>query len=92
MRQDVSGAKHFREALKATPPEIRQQMEWSFRIADQIDDALKAKGMTQKELASRLGTSAAAVSRWLGGGHNFTLSTLAKISVVLGVSLITVAK
>jgi len=46
--------------------------------------------MTQKELAKRLGTSAAAVSRWLGGGHNFTLSTLARISVVLDVPLISV--
>ena len=68
MKQDVTGAKHFREAVAATPQDIRQQMEWSFHIADAIEDALKAKGMTQKELAERLGTSAAAVSRWLGAG------------------------
>ena len=92
MKQDVSGAKHFREALAAAPQDVRQQMEWSFHIADEIDDALKAKGMTQKELAARLGSSAAAVSRWLGGGHNFTLSTLARISVALGVPLISVAE
>ena len=92
MKQDVTGAKLFREAVATTPQDIRQQMEWSFHIADEIEDALKAKGMTQKELAERLGTSAAAVSRWLGGGHNFTLSTLAKISVVLGTPLISVAK
>ena len=90
MKQDVSGAKHFHEALAATPKDLRQQMEWSFHIADEIEDALKSKGMTQKELAQRLGTSAAAVSRWLGGGHNFTLSTLARISVVLDVPLISV--
>jgi len=92
MIQDVSAAKHLREALAGTPQDIRQQMEWSFLIADQIEDALKANGMTQKELAERIGTSSAAVSRWLGGGHNFTLSTLAKISSVLGVPLISVAK
>ncbi len=92
MKQDVLGAKHFHNALENTPKELRQQMEWSFHIADQIDDALKANGMTQKELAERLGTSAAAVSRWLGGGHNFTLHTLARISVALGVSLISVTK
>ena len=90
MKQDVNGAKHFHEALATTPKDLRQQMEWSFHIADEIADALKAKGMTQKELAKRLGTSAAAVSRWLGGGHNFTLSTLARISVVLDVPLIMV--
>lgn len=92
MKQDVFGAKHFREALASTPQDLRQQMEWSFHIADEIEDALKAKGMTQKELANRLGTSAAAVSRWLGGGHNFTLSTLAKISTELGVPLISVSR
>lgn len=92
MKQDVSGAKHYRAALTATPQDVRQQMEWSFHIADEIDDALKAKGMTQKELADRLGTSAAAVSRWLGGGHNFTLSTLAKISTELGIPLISVSR
>lgn len=92
MKKDVSGARHFREAVANTPQDIRQQMEWSFHIADEIDDALKAKGMTQKELASALGTSAAAVSRWLGGGHNFTLSTLARISAVLGVPLISVVR
>ena len=91
MKQDVNGAKHFHEVLTAIPKDLRQQMEWSFHIADEIDDALKAKGMTQKELAQRLGTSAAAVSRWLGGGHNFTLSTLARISVVLDVPLISVS-
>ena len=91
MKQDVSGAKHFHEALAATPKDLRQQMEWSFHIADEIDDALKAKGMTQKELAKRLGTSTAAVSRWLGGGHNFTPSTIARISVVLDVPLVSVS-
>ena len=90
MKQDVSGANHFHETLTATPKDLRQQMEWSFHIADEIDDALKAKGMTPKELAKRLGTSTAAVSRWLGGGHNFTLSTIARISVVLDVPLISV--
>ena len=92
MKQDVSGAKHYRAALAATPQDVRQQLEWSFPVADEIDDGLKAKGMRQKELADRLGTSAAAVSRWLGGGHNFTLSTLAKISTELGIPLISVSR
>ena len=92
MKKDISGARHFREAVASTPQDLRQQMEWSFHIADEIDDALKAKGMTQKDLASALGTSAAAVSRWMGGGHNFTLSTLARISTVLGIPLISVVK
>ena len=92
MKKDVAGAKHFHEAVEKTPRDLRQQMEWSFHIADEIDDALKEKGMTQKDLAAALKTSPAAVSRWLGGGHNFTLSTLARISTVLGVPLNSVTK
>lgn len=92
MKKDITCAKHFREAVASTPQDIRQQMEWSFHIADEIDDALKAKGMSQKELALALGTSPAAVSRWMGGGHNFTLSTLARISSALDVPLISVGK
>ena len=46
MKQDVLGAKHFHEALATTPKDLRQQMEWSFHIADEIEDALKAKGIS----------------------------------------------
>ena len=92
MKQDSFGSKHFRKSQAATSQDIRQQMEWSSHIAARIDDALNVKGMTQKELAALLGTSAAAVSRWLSGDHNFTLSTLAKISSVLKEPLIKVEK
>lgn len=37
-------------------------------------------------------TSEAAVSYWIGGGHNFTLSTLAKISTGLGEPIISVGR
>lgn len=62
----------------------------SFQIADRIDALLKQKGISQKELAKLTQTSEAAVSRWLSGTHNFTLSTLAKISAVLGQNIIVV--
>ena len=90
MTKDVVAAKHFREVLTETPKDERLQMEWSFSISDAIDAALQKQGITKKELAERTGTSCAAVSRWLSGGHNFTLSTLAKIQAVLDVPLISV--
>lgn len=68
------------------------KVDWSLDISTAIDDALKAKGMTRKEFALALGTSAAVVSRWLSGTHNFKLSTLARISAVLGVPLINITK
>ena len=37
-----------------------------------------------------MGKTEAEVSRWLGGTHNFTLRTIAKISDALGVQLLTI--
>lgn len=78
----------FREELAKIPPDVRKQVDMSWAIADKIDTLLKAKGMSQKEFAHLMGKTEPEVSRWLGGTHNFTLRTLAKISVVLGEDVI----
>ena len=80
----------FNQVIDETPPEIKLEVEWSYSIADKIYEALRRKGLSQKEFARLVGTSEAAVSKWIGGGHNFTISTLAKISSVLGVDMIKV--
>lgn len=81
----------FNECVASTPQDVKQRVDWSFQIADKIADTLKARGMTQKEFAHQIGRSEAEVCRWVGGTHNFTLSTLAKISTTLDVPLISVA-
>lgn len=81
----------FSECVKNTPQDVKQRVDWSFQIADKIAGILKERGMTQKEFAKQVGRSEAEVCRWVGGTHNFTLATLAKISATLGVPLIDVA-
>ncbi len=90
MRQAKSVAKLFDQIVAETPPELKKQLDMSFAIADKLDAILKEKGMNQKEFAQMIGHTQAEVSRWLSGTHNFTLATLAKISVALGVNLLTV--
>lgn len=80
----------FQQTLDETPKALKLQVEWSYEIADWIDNFLQSRGLSQKEFAKMVGTSEAAVSHWVGGGHNFTLATLAKISAALGVSLISI--
>jgi len=92
MKKDEKGAALFQKILDETPQEIKMQVDWQFGISDAIYNRLQELGMSKKELAQKAGTSPAAVTRWIGGGQNFTLSTLAKISAVLDVPLITVAK
>lgn len=60
----------------------------SMDIGDEIIAALKRKGMSQRELADRLGCKETLVSRWLGGMQNFTLRTLTNIEEVLEMDLI----
>ena len=71
-------------------PEMKLQMEMSVAIANRIYEILEAKGMTQKDLAKRLGKTETEVSRWLSGTHNLTLSTICKISAALEEEIVTV--
>ena len=71
---------------------MKMQMEMSVGIANRIYEILEAKGMSQKELAQRLGKTETEVSRWLSGTHNLTLSTICKISAALGEDIVTIPK
>lgn len=90
MKQDLEGQKLFRQIVDETPAELKAQLRFSDCIAEKLDSLLKERGMSQRELAKSTGKTEAEVSRWLGGTHNFTLRTLAKISIALGEDLITV--
>ena len=71
-------------------PEMKLQMEMSVAIANRIYEILEIKGMTQKDLAKRLGKTETEVSRWLSGTHNLTLSTICKISAALEEEIVSV--
>ena len=70
------------------PADVKKEVDWSFAIADKIEATLQEKRISHKELAKRMGKTEAEVSRWVGGTHNFTLRTIAKISTAIGVDLI----
>ena len=61
----------------------KRMMEISFDISAQIYEYMKKENnMSQKELAKRLNKKESEVSKWLTGGHNFTIETIAKIEEV----------
>ena len=59
-------------------------------IASRILQTLKAKGMTQKQLAQKLEVSPQALTRIVKGRQNLTLQTIRKIEKVLDIALISV--
>ena len=72
-------------------PEMKLQMEMSVAIANRIYEILDAKGMSQKDLAKRLGKTETEVSRWLSGTHTPTLATICQISAALDAEVVKVA-
>lgn len=80
--------KTFQEQLDKVTPEIKKEMDWSAEIVKRIEQILEEKGITHRELASRIGCNETQIVRWTRGFPNYTLSTLAKLSVALGEDLI----
>lgn len=82
----------FRECLAEIPVERKAEFELSFAIATRIDEILKSKGMSQRELAQKLGKRESEIREWLTGRHNFTMNTLARVSLALGEQIIGIEK
>lgn len=74
----------FRECLANIPPVLDMQLSASYDISDKIYSVMQRKGISYTELAQRTGHTEDDVAQWVGGGYDFNLSTLAKISAALG--------
>ena len=82
----------IQEALRNIDPTRREMVRRRMMISARIDDALKSKSWTQKQLADMMGKRPSEVTKWLSGNHNFTLETIALIEKNLGITLITVSE
>ncbi len=74
--------------------ERQVNLEWrkrSFKIAVRILREIRAQkpinGMTQKNLASKMGVSPQYINKVVKGKENLTIETIAKIEQVLGITL-----
>ena len=56
-------------------------------IADMVRGARESCGLTQRELAVRMGSTQSMVARWETGEHQLTLATLDRIATALDVQL-----
>lgn len=69
----------------------RENREWlrmSQSIALQVLDYLHSTGLTQKELAERMGVSPAYIAKLVKGGENLSLETICKLHEALGIKLV----
>jgi ribosome-binding protein aMBF1 (putative translation factor) len=56
-------------------------------VGERIQTAREAAGLSQRELARRMGTSQAAIDRLESGGVGATLTTLQRVATALGLEV-----
>jgi ribosome-binding protein aMBF1 (putative translation factor) len=63
--------------------EVYDATRLALEVGERVRDAREAAGLTQRDLAARMGTSQAAVARLESGGTGATLTTLQKVATAL---------
>lgn len=76
------------EFLSLGTPEELARTESRMVLAAKIQDAMTAKKIGKKQFAELMGQSPSVITKWLSGGHNFTVDTLTDIQQVLNVRLL----
>lgn len=75
----------IQDIIDANPnPEADRFVHLCIAFLDEVHDILERKGMTQADLAAKMGKSPAEVSRMINGLQNVTFKTIAKLSAALG--------
>ena len=81
------------ERMMANMPEdVKIFVDKYADIVVRINQLLKEKGYSQKELADKMDKKPSEISKWLGGNHNFTLHSIAKLEAELGETILYVPK
>ena len=75
---------------KEVSEESKVFIDFMYHVVDRIHEILNDQGISQKELALRLGKKESEISKWLSGEHNMTVKSLLKIEAVLGKPIVRV--
>ncbi len=78
--------------LAETPEETRVFARMYADIVVRVNQLLKEKSMSQKDLAEQMQKRPSEINKWLNGEHNFTLKSLARLEAELGETIINVPK
>jgi transcriptional regulator with XRE-family HTH domain len=85
-------SKITKKILDETPEEARIFVRKYGDIVVRVNQLLREKGFTQKDLAGKLDKTPSEISKWLKGDHNFTLRSIAKLEAILGEPILVVPK
>ena len=83
-------SKVAKRILDNTPEDVKIFVRLYADIIVRVNQLLKEKGYTQKQLAEKLDKTPSEIHKWLSGEHNFTLRSIAKLEAELGENLLEV--
>lgn len=91
MKKKIAASKHassvINQLLDEITPVEKLQTNTKMTLAARLDDLITARGWCKSEFAEKVNKNPSEITKWLSGTQNFTIDTLAEISVVLGVSV-----
>jgi transcriptional regulator with XRE-family HTH domain len=64
-----------------------EEAQLAAEVGERVHAAREAAGLSQRELARRMGTSQAAIDRLESGGVGATLTTLQRVATALGLEV-----
>lgn len=76
------------ELLKYRSPESLRATENKMDISIKLYESIKANNLTLKEFANKTHKSVLEIEHWLDGTHDFTISELSKIEIMLNIKLL----
>lgn len=82
----------LQEELSKITPLQRATYRLSDSIAERMEQIMKNKGISKKQLSELTQRRPSEVTKWLSGSHNFTCKTIALISMALGEELVSVTQ
>ena len=94
-KKSISDLAFKNKTWKTRSDEIEKSKDWyrdSMKIALLVRRHLRESGMTQVEMAEKMGLTKQSVSKILKGQSNFTIGTIRKIERVLNIELMTIGE
>ena len=89
----MAKTRSWREIKRSRPHSIERRRGYreakaAFELAERVREARKRVGMTQAELAARIGSTQPAIARLEAGGVSPSLPILRRVAEALGLELI----
>lgn len=81
----------LREMANSCRPEIKEEVRLTMSLSNRLDSLMREKGISKTELAKALDKRPSEVTRWLSGQYNFSVRTIALLSVFFGEPFISIS-